>query len=377
MTPRRRFLSALYGGRVDRVPACTLSSVVTLELMDMVDAPFPEAHLDAELMARLAATAHEVLGLDTIMPVFHSQLEASALGADTWWGEKDNWPATRDPVLFDPADFKIPRDYLQQPSFKAVLGAIRLLRQRYPDVAIVGKVYGPWSIAYHLCGIENFLMEVILDPDKVRRYLEVLLPAAMMSAHAQFEAGADAIMWGDHLTGELCRPETYRDFMLELHQRITREMGGPGILHCCGRTLDRIDYFAEAGWDCFHFESQVDPYEAKRIVGRRMSLMGNINNPTVLLQGTYEDVYNACMYVLEAGVEGLAPEGSVPLVTKLEPLKALADAARDYSNRHRPDGRLVTHNGLVPRPAPETHSQERAPTPGEIAATASLPPGEA
>lgn len=57
MTPRRRFLSALYGGRVDKVPAMTLSSVMTLEAMDIADAEFPEAHLDAEKMARLAATA--------------------------------------------------------------------------------------------------------------------------------------------------------------------------------------------------------------------------------------------------------------------------------------------------------------------------------
>ena len=48
MTPRRRFLSAVYRGHVDKIPACTLSSVVTVELMDLVNAPFPEAHLDAE-----------------------------------------------------------------------------------------------------------------------------------------------------------------------------------------------------------------------------------------------------------------------------------------------------------------------------------------
>ena len=83
MTPRRRFLSAIYRGHVDKVPACTLSSVVTVEMMDLVNAPFPQAHLDAELMARLAATAHDVLGMDTIMPVFHSQLESDALGGET------------------------------------------------------------------------------------------------------------------------------------------------------------------------------------------------------------------------------------------------------------------------------------------------------
>ncbi len=344
MTPRRRFISALFGGRVDKIPAMTLSSVATLEGMEIADADFPEAHLDAEKMARLAATAHENLGLDTVMPVFHSQLEADALDADTWWGEKDNWPATKGHVLDDPDSFKIPSDYLERRTFKAVLGAIKLLKQRYPDVGIVGKVYGPWSVGFHLVGIENWLMGTITEPDKIRRYLEVLLPASMMSAHAQFEAGADAVMWADHANRELCSPETYRDFLLEMHQGVTEEMGGPSILHCCGETTDRIDYFAEAGWDCFHFESQVDPVKAKEIVGDRMSLFGNINNPTILFSGTYDDTYKACMEVLEAGVQGVAPEGSVPLGVKMEVLQALSDSARDYSNANRPDGRLVTFN---------------------------------
>ena len=93
MTPRRRFLSAVFRGHVDKVPACTLSSVVTLEMMEAVDSWFPEAHLDAEKMARLAATSHDILDMDTIMPVFHSQLESDAIGGDTEWAEKDNWPS--------------------------------------------------------------------------------------------------------------------------------------------------------------------------------------------------------------------------------------------------------------------------------------------
>ena len=108
MSPRRRFTSAMYRGNVDKVPACTLSSVVTVEMMDLVDAPFPEAHLDAEKMARLAATAHDVFGMDTIMPVFHSQLESDALGGETEWAEKDNWPSPSRFTITEPEQVKMP-----------------------------------------------------------------------------------------------------------------------------------------------------------------------------------------------------------------------------------------------------------------------------
>jgi [methyl-Co(III) methanol-specific corrinoid protein]:coenzyme M methyltransferase len=338
----------MYRGLVDRIPALTVSSVVTVEMMDLVDAPFPQAHLDPELMARLAATAHDVLRLDSIMPVFHSQLEADALGGVTHWADKHNWPSPSKHVIDDPEQVTIPDDFLKRPTMTAVTGAIRILRRQYPDVAIIGKVYGPWSIAYQLVGIENFLMDVVLEPDRVRKYVSAFLPACILSARAQFEAGADAVMWADHTTGDLCRAETYRDFLLEVHQQITQEIGGPGIFHCCGKTIDRVHLFAAAGWDVFHFESQVDAREARQRVGDRMALFGNLNNPTLLYGGTSEQVYQACWNLLDAGVDGIAPEGSVPLGTRHEPLQAMAAATRDWSKLHRGDGDVVR------RPSRET-----------------------
>ena len=69
--------------------------------------------------------------------------------------------------------------------------------------------------------------------------------------------------------------------------------------------------------------------------------MGNLNNPTLLYTGTYDDVYKTCWELLDAGVDGLAPEGSVPLTMRKEPLQAIADAARDWSAQHRGDGQSV------------------------------------
>ena len=126
-----------------------------------------------------------------------------------------------------------------------------------------------------------------------------------------------------------------------MHQHITQAIGGPGIFHCCGKTIDRVHLFANAGWDCFHFESQVDAREARVAAGERMGLMGNLNNPTLLYQGTYDQVYEACWKLLDAGVDGIAPEGSVPLTTKKEPLLGMAAATRDWSAQHRGDGQFV------------------------------------
>ena len=56
MTSRERVLAALRREPVARTPLCNPTSVATVELMDLGDAPFPDANRKPELMARLAAT---------------------------------------------------------------------------------------------------------------------------------------------------------------------------------------------------------------------------------------------------------------------------------------------------------------------------------
>ena len=69
MTSRERVLAALRREPVDRTPVVNPTSVATVELMDMVDAPFPAANREPELMARLAATGHTELGFDSVTAV--------------------------------------------------------------------------------------------------------------------------------------------------------------------------------------------------------------------------------------------------------------------------------------------------------------------
>jgi [methyl-Co(III) methanol-specific corrinoid protein]:coenzyme M methyltransferase len=265
------------------------------------------------------------------MPVFCGHPESAAMGCDVVWGEKSTWPDTRDHPYQDPDDIRMPSDFLERPSMRAVLDAIAILRQEYGErVAVIGKVYGPWNLAYHLWGTEELLANTILDPDKVRRYLDATMQVSLVSAQAQFRAGADAILWGDNITGDLVRAETHRDLLLPLHREITRAVGGPLILHICGKAADRLEYAVQGGFDCMQFDSKVDARQAKEIVGDRMALMGNVNCPATLWKGTPEDAYRETVYAMEAGVEIPAPECVVPLTTPLANLKAIVSAAIEY-----------------------------------------------
>ena len=328
MTPKRRLLSAIFGGRVDRIPVASATSITTFEQEEMTDAYFPEAHYNAEKMARLAAGGYEILGYDCIYPPFSVVTEAAALGAPINWGDAKNMPVVIKSVWKDPEEVKIPNDFLQKPTTKTLIEAINILRNKYGHkIAILGKVMGPWTLSYHMHGVQETLMDSVTEPDKLREFMMKLKEITIIFGKAQIAAGADILQISDHATGDMTSPETYRDFVLPFHKELSQELGCPMVLHICGNTLDRLKYICESGFDCFHFDSKVNARDAVKEVNGRISLMGNINNPVVLLNGTPEMVAEQTRYTIDAGVQIVGPECAIPIITPNANLLAIAKVA--------------------------------------------------
>ena len=333
MTSRERVLAALRGEPVDRTPLCNPTSVATVELMDLVDAPFPDANRKPELMARLAATGYTELGFDTIMPVFTIIQESSALGCKIQWEQKDNWPTVRmsEPIWHEPDDIKVPADLCTHQDTSCVIEAIKSLRREYGDeVAIVGKTMGPWSQAYHCFGVEPFLLTSLDDPGKTKLCLDRLKEITIEFGQAQIDAGADALCLPDHATGDLVSGEYYERYLRDMHIEFAERLKVPIILHICGRTVDRMEYIAQTGMAAFHYDSKNTPEESMEIMRGRISLVGNINNPETLFSKGPEVVSAEVTRNLEAGVQLIGPECAIPLQTSIDNLKEINRTVRDW-----------------------------------------------
>ncbi len=331
MTPRQRFLSALRREPVDGPPVANPTSIVTSDLQDKLGIRFPEAHHDAEQMAALAMAGHTMLGYDVVFPVFAAGThEAEALGVAVRWGDQGHMPACEKPIWEAADDIVIPDGFLGHPAIATPIEAIRILKREIgADVAVMGKVYGPWSMAYHCFGLGHFLKMTIKDPPMVGAILEGLKEIAIRFGRAQVEAGADALCYGAHITGDLIRPEAYPQFLEAIDREMEEAIGAPLIFHCCGRTMDRIQHFNANRQTAFHFESQNDPVEMK--ARAEMVLVGNVNNPETILTGTPDAVRREVRRVLDAGIDIIAPECAVPLDAPMANVKAVADAVKEYA----------------------------------------------
>jgi [methyl-Co(III) methanol-specific corrinoid protein]:coenzyme M methyltransferase len=325
-------MSAMFNGRKgERPPVGNPTSIVCHGLMDAAGVSFPEAHLDANAMADLALAGHEVLGFDTVMPEYSVQQEGAALGCEVDWGDRDRMPDNKNFPYEDFSDVVVPDHLLEKPSIKVVLDALSILRRQVGGkVAIVGKVMGPWTLSYHMAGTQNFLLQIgMKETEKVTKMLRQLMPVTIAFAQAQFQAGADIVVMADHVTGNLVGPNHYKELLLPIHQEVTAQIEGPLILHVCGDCSDRLEYFAQSGVDAYHMEWQVDAKMAVEKVGKLISLVGNVNNPQVLYQGTPDDVHRQVRYAVEAGINIIGPECAIPLSTPIENLKAIVEAAKE------------------------------------------------
>jgi len=328
--PRDIFLAKLERADAPRPAVGSATSIVTVDLMDKVGAHFPEAHLDAEKMAVLAAAGVTELGYDNVMPLFSVWHESAALGCDVDWGARDRMPDGRGRLCSAVTDeIVVPGDLLARPGCAVPLKALRLLKERFgSEAAVVGKVFGPWTLGYHVFGVQEFLMATLLEPSAVRRAIRALIEVTVRFARAQVEAGADALCLADHATRDLCSPEAYRDFLMDAHRELHERIPCPLILHICGDTSDRIPYVTRTGLECFHFDSKVPADVARELAGEGLSLMGGTSNFSVVREGTPERIAADVAEKLRFNIDIIGPECAVPLDAPYRNLKLIADEVK-------------------------------------------------
>ncbi len=339
---REDFLNALNRKETSMPASGPGTSVVSKELMDYTGICFPDAHLDPRKMANLALEGHTMYGFDVVMPLFSVWHESAALGCCVHWGDRYVMPDCNTPIFETDDDIVIPEDFELRPGCAVPLEALKLLKVEVgKDAVVCGKVFGPWTLGYHVFGVENFLVNTILEPDMIKRSMESLKEVTIRFARAQIEAGADCLLLGDHATRDLCSQDTYREFLLEVHAELAERIDCPLILHICGDTSDRLGMIDQTGIPCFHWDTKTgSAKEVRGLAGERLSLMGGLNNTELLRLGSEDDIRRAVDASFEAGIDIIAPECAVPLDTPMRNLQAAGDQVqrirRDVRQRQIP-----------------------------------------
>jgi uroporphyrinogen decarboxylase len=170
-----------------------------------------------------------------------------------------------------------------------VTDAVRLIRRELGGrVPLIGFSGSPWTLATYMVegGSSREFRKakglLYQDPATLHALLDKLAEAVGVYLDAQVAAGADAIMVFDTWGGALSAAQ-YQEFSLEYArralERVRRVADGrriPAVLFTKGGGL-WLEAMAETGYDALGLDWTCDIGEARRRVGDKVALQGNMD----------------------------------------------------------------------------------------------------
>lgn len=176
-----------------------------------------------------------------------------------------------------------------------VLEAIRLTRAALPrEVSLIGFCGAPFTLAAYMIEgdpAKSWIQTKRLvygEPEIAAALVDKVTDAVVAHAAAQIEAGCDAVQLFDSNAGELAPPELER-FAFAPARRAVASLAVLGVptIYFARNVGAHLEGAAAVGADVLGLDWTVTVAEARRRLGRRPALMGNLD-PTVLLTNRTE-----------------------------------------------------------------------------------------
>lgn len=222
---------------------------------------------------------------------------------------------------------------------------IRYIARRAGDsLSVHAEIFSPFSQFLELLDYTNALLALLDDPGKTRACLEALSRGAIELACGQVAAGAHAILISSAFAGAgFISRHHYEEFVLPFERQVIAGIRArcdvPVYTHTCGLIGDRLDLLAATGTSGI---DTLDPppignvllADAKRQVGSRLFLKGNLDPVNTLLAATPDAVRAAARACIRDAAAGggyiLSSACSVAPRTPPENLLVLREAAETF-----------------------------------------------
>jgi uroporphyrinogen decarboxylase len=231
-------------------------------------------------------------------------------------------------------------------SFDSVETVQTIVKSYHNRFALMGKVSLPFKLAWHMRGFENFLCDMIGDPDFAKSLLERVAIYQREKGLRFIRAGVDIV----GIVGDLgmqdrlmVNPKAWR----QIEKPIIAEMikafkaENPHILiyfHSDGNILEILPDLIEIGVNIINpiQPECMDPVMVKEKYGEQITMHGTISIQRTLPNGSRADVqHEVCERIKTCGKNGgliICPSNLFQNDTPLENIIAMYDAAVYYND---------------------------------------------
>lgn len=337
MTSYQRVMTALEGGTPDCVPVLPLVhhwtyAQVGFNVVDTFNS------VEKQVYAQYDCTRN--FGYDVVNDYAAICADAAALGSKFKIHE-NILPTLLEPAIKDYAT-DLPKLKIVDPYkdgwLPLVLESVRRLKGLCKDkIAVVGYLQAPFRCAAML----RESSKVYIDMRKNKEYLHQLMEFTTINdlvfGSALVHAGADIIMISDPTSsGDTISRAQWEEFGFVHTKELVKHLKKTGVkifLHVCGNVIDRVGSFAELGVNGISVDEKVDLAEARRIVGNKVCLIGNVSPTHIVTKSPSEIIEESQSCIERAGKEGafiLSGGCQIPPEGKPENIRVMVETAHNY-----------------------------------------------
>jgi len=293
-------------------------------------------------MAKALIAGQREMGYDGIYAGWESSFNvmAEAMGCKMKIPE-DGVPSVEDHIVKQAADLdkvRVP-DPWKDGRLPTNLQATKIIRETIGDgIPIFTYVPGPLTLSGLLRKTDVLMLDLVRNPKFIHSLNKVAAEASKAFALAKIESGANIVVVADpSASTTMISPNMFEQFALpyikDVLNTVLKAKAIPS-LHICGQTTPILEKMVETGARILEVDYQVNLKEAKRKVGSRACIQGNVRPTGALLQGSAKEVLAEARKCVEDAAAGggyiLSTGCEVPYETRMENVKALVEAATKY-----------------------------------------------
>ncbi|MHB1275875.1 MAG: uroporphyrinogen decarboxylase family protein [Candidatus Humimicrobiaceae bacterium] len=344
MTGKERIKAAIKFQDHDRVPVFPLIHWGTAGIIGETVANYAK---NPDIQAKCLVETCKMFGYDGINAGVDVIIEAEAFGGYSEFPDYSPPLLKKHPIEDDKTklkSLKVLDPYISGRMATQIKATEKVVKEMGKDKYVMSFIMGPLNCASQLRGVQNTVMDFILDPPYIEELLDFATDQVVEYGKALAKTGVDCVGIGEALASpNFNSPAHIYQFDFPRLVRLINslhETGVDTILHICGDIHPIFEYgkkinkniLKETGADCLDIDYQVKMEDAIRETS--ISCRGNLDPSSVLLKGDRNLVIEKSKeIILNSGpLKGtiLGAGCDMAYKTPKENIKAMMDAALEY-----------------------------------------------
>lgn len=340
LTPKERMKRFSQGLAIDHIPIVPDMGVT---MSDKINKTTYEYYTDPKVIRDTEVFLFKELRHDNVCVSTTLRGMAEAMGSKIEYPE-DNISLLKEPVVksvedIDKLEIINPK---KDGKLNILLEALQMIEEEIGDEADIGaSMTGPFSVCASVLGTENLLRWMVRKKDELHRLMSIIVRCNEEYIKALGAIGFSTGFCDPVSSTSLIKKSQFDEFSrpyLKMNfEHVQKYCKSKPTIHICGKSRELWEDVVEAGCGNFSIDNCESLEEAKKVMGPKVCITGNVPPVEVMYMGSEKDIERAvkkCIREAHDSENGyiLCTGCQIPKGSKLENIKTFMEFGRKYGS---------------------------------------------